>query len=176
MNKPLVLIQSPVDTHSGYGSHSRDIIKSLFKLHPDWEYKFISLRWGNTPQGALNDNDLDEKRILDNILRGPELRKQPDYFIQISVPNEFHPVGKYNIGITAGIESNAVSVPWIEGMNKMDLVLVPSKHSKDVFLATQWDNKSPDGNVLNIIKVNKPIEILFEGVNTDIFKEIKWVD
>ena len=32
MNKPLLLLQAPIATRSGYGDHSRDILKSLFEL------------------------------------------------------------------------------------------------------------------------------------------------
>ena len=34
--------------------------------------------------------------------------KQPEIWMQITVPNEFQPVGKFNIGCTAGIESTFV--------------------------------------------------------------------
>lgn len=173
MSKGFVLVQSPVDTMSGYGHHTRDLVKSLFKIYPDFEFKFISLRWGSTPWGALDPTDPVEKRILDNILTTPNLPKQPDYFFQVSVPNEFRPMGRYNIGITAGIETNAVSVPWIEGMNRMDLNIVPSKHSKEVFEVSRWENKNPAGEVINDIRVTKPIEVLFEGVDTTVYKSLK---
>ena len=170
----LLLIQSPCDTKSGYGYHSKDIIKSLFKIFPEADFKFIVLRWGNTPWGSLDINDPIEKRIIDNILRAPNLPRKPDYFFQISVPNEFRPVGNFNVGITAGMETTAISVPWIEGGNRMDLVIVPSKHSRDVFLTSQWDHKNPHtGQVDKIYKFKKPIETLFEGVDTNIYKQTK---
>ena len=31
--------------------------------------------------------------------------KQPDVWMQITIPSEFQPIGKYNIGVTAGIET-----------------------------------------------------------------------
>jgi hypothetical protein len=52
--------------------------------------------------------------------------------MQITVPNEFQPVGKYNIGCTAGIESTVAPGDWIEGCNRMDLVLGSSNHTIDV--------------------------------------------
>lgn len=164
-----IMVQGPVDTFSGYGFHSRDLIKSLFRVYPDAEYKFASLRWGNTPWGALDVNDPDHKRILDNILTAPQLPKQPDYFFQISVPNEFQPVGKFNVGITAGIETNAVSVPWIQGANNMDMIIVPSVHSRDVFLASRWEQKNPQGQIEQVHQLRKPIEVLFEGVDTAVY-------
>jgi len=169
----LILCQGPFDTKSGYGAHSRDVMKSLFRTFPDADYKFISLRWGNTPWGALDINIPAEKRILDNIIRGEQLPKRPDYFFQVSVPNEFQPIGNFNVGITAGMETTAVSVPWIEGANKMDLIIVPSKHSRDVFLTSQWDHKNQAGQIDKVFKFNKPIEVLFEGIDTKIYKQTK---
>ena len=32
MSKPLLLFQAPIATRSGYGDHSRDILKSIFDL------------------------------------------------------------------------------------------------------------------------------------------------
>jgi hypothetical protein len=51
------------------------------------------------------------------------LTQQPDIWAQITVPNEFKPMGKYNIGFTAGIETTLVDGNWVEGMNRMDLTL-----------------------------------------------------
>mgnify|MGYP000921532985 CR=1 FL=1 len=89
-------------------------------------------------------------------------------WIQITVPNEFQPVGKYNIGITAGIETTIVPGDWIDGVNRMDLNLVSSHHSKNVFLSTEMEKK--EGNNTIKIKVEKPIEVLFEGANLDTYK------
>ena len=46
--------------------------------------------------------------------------------MQITVPNEFTPVGIYNIGVTAGIESTICAPEWIEGVNRMNLIPVLS--------------------------------------------------
>jgi hypothetical protein len=50
--------------------------------------------------------------------------------MQITIPSEFQPVGKYNIGVTAGIETTLSPGDWIEGCNRMNLVLTSSEHSK----------------------------------------------
>ena len=102
MNKPSFVISCPIDTYSGYGARSRDIVKALIELDK-YEVKIVPQRWGNTPQGFLNDNP--EWKFLSNYLVPSQLPKQPDIFAQITVPNEFQTIGKYNIGITAGIES-----------------------------------------------------------------------
>ena len=90
--------------------------------------------------------------------------------MQITIPNEFQPVGKYNIGVTAGIESNLSQATWIEGLNRMDLNLVSSNHSKQVFEATTFQKQSKDNQPLGEIKLEKPIEVLFEGADTNIYK------
>ena len=41
------------------------------------------------------------------------------YFRQCSVPNEFQPVGKYNIGFTAVTEGDICPKEWIECINRM---------------------------------------------------------
>ena len=169
--RPLMLVQAPVATRSGYGSHSRDIIHSLINLDK-WDIKIASLRWGNTSMNVLNEGDEKDKRILDRIVTGP-LQRQPDIHIQITVPNEFMKIGKFNLGITAGIETNLCSADWVEGMNRMDMVIVPSQHSKKVFDETTFD-KIHNETKQNIgqLKTEIPIEVLFEGVDTDIYKKI----
>jgi len=173
MNKKLILISSPINTFSGYGASARDIVRALFRIYPDADFKFISLPWGNTPLNALNLDIPDEKRILDNILVSDKLSRKPDIFIQISVPNEFHPNGVFNIGITAGIESTIASAAWIDGLNKMDLIIVPSKFSRDVLASTQWNAKRKVNNQTQILKLEKEIRVLFEGYDSSIYKKIE---
>ena len=75
----------------------------------------------------MEDNEEDD--LLVNII--PQMPSAPDIWIQITVPNEFQKVGKYNIGVTAGIETTLCDKTWIEGINRMDLVLTSSVHSKN---------------------------------------------
>ena len=46
--KQLVFISAPVDTYSGYGARSRDIVKALLKANK-YYIKIIPQRWGSTP-------------------------------------------------------------------------------------------------------------------------------
>ena len=161
--KPLCVVSCPIDTFSGYGARSRDLVKSLIQLkEQEWDIKIMPQRWGDCPWNFLsNDNPLRQRFILN-------LTKKPDIWIQITVPNEFQPVGQYNIGISAGIETTVYPAPFIEGSNRMDLNLVSSEHSKQVALASQFDQK--DNNTQQIvkqIKLQKPIEVLFEGLDLE---------
>ena len=167
MNKPLLIFQAPIATRSGYGDHSRDILKSLFELDK-FDIKIVPTRWGNTPQDQINPQTEFGQKILQNIVT--KVDKQIDVFIQVSVANEFRRVGKYNIGITAGVETTLAPQDFIQGSNQMDLIITPSKFTKDVLEKTKYTqvDKRTQKQV-GEIKVEKPIEVLFEGVDTTIF-------
>ena len=173
MNKTTLLLMAPVATVSGYGARSRDIAYSLIKSGK-YDVKIWSTRWGSTPMNALNPENPKHKMILDCLMTEPRLNQQPDIFVQITVPNEFQRLGKYNIGITAGIETTVASAPWVEGCNRMDLVLTSSEHSKKVLQDSAWmkhDEKTKQP--LGEIKLDKPIEVLFEGVDLETYFHTK---
>jgi glycosyltransferase involved in cell wall biosynthesis len=95
-----------------------------------------------------------------------QMNRKPDIWIQITVPNEFQPVGTYNIGVTAGIETTACDPAWIEGVNRMNITLVSSNHAKTIFEQTAYQKKDKNTNqIIQDIKIEKPIEVLFEGVD-----------
>ena len=60
---------------------------------------------------------------------------------------------------------------------KYDIVLVPSEHSKASIVNTIYDqvNNMPDGTTQKVgeKKVTKPVKVLFEGAEDDIFNVIK---
>jgi len=167
--KNTVVISSPFDTYSGYGARARDVIKAILATDK-YDVKLLAQRWGNTPFGFCNDNP-EWAHLLKLVV--PNLQQKPDIWIQITIPSEFQPVGKYNIGITAGIETTVSPGDWIEGINRIDLTLVSSNHSKQIFQNTQFDKKDKNTNqTVGITKVEKPIEVLFEGANLDIYKAL----
>lgn len=167
MDKPFLLLRAPVETMSGYGAHSRDILKSLYDMNM-FDIKIDSTNWGNTPKTGLDLSNKFDKWIKDNIVN--KIDKTPDIYIQITIPNEFNRVGKLNIGITAGIETNAIPKNWIDGCNKMDLIIVPSNFSREVMLSTIYNETDNVSNkLIKQYKIEKPIFVLFEGVNTSVF-------
>lgn len=166
-NKPLIVVQCPVGTRSGYGERSRDFVRALIALDK-YDIKIVSTRWGSTPMNALTENDSD---IVSRLLT-QQLDRHPDIFIQITVPNEFQPLGKFNIGVTAGIETTVCDASWIEGMNRMDLNLVSSEHAKKVFLDTKYNKQDQKtGQIVGVLQIEKPIEVVFEGIRLDKFKK-----
>ena len=170
MSKNTFYISAPFDTYSGYGARSRDLIKAIIELDK-YDVKLVSQRWGNTPWGFIKNNP--EWSFLTNHLhKEPQLTEQPDIWMQVTVPNEFQPVGKFNIGCTAGMETTVVDGSWVEGINRMNVTFVSSEHSKQSFLNSVYEKRNQQGQSLGSIKVEKPIEVVFEGVNTNVYKAL----
>lgn len=161
MKKIFCAISACPDTYSGYGRRSLDLIKEILRKRPDWNVEILSQRWGDTRRGYLEDHE--EWEVMSHIV--PSLTQQPDVWIQITVPNEFQPVGKYNIGVTAAMETNLVDPSWIEGCNRMNLVLVSSEHGKHSLVDSVYTNQQTGQQ----LKVTTPVQVLFEGIDNSIY-------
>ena len=162
--KPVCVISCPIDTFSGYGARSRDFVKALIQLKDkEWDIKIMPQKWGETPFNFLKQDDPLRTRFIG----GLDQNNQPDIWIQITIPNEFQPVGKsFNIGVTAGIETTILPGDMIEGINRMNLTLISSEHSKNVALATQFEKLSnTTKQQIGVVKCEKPVEVLFEGLD-----------
>ena len=173
--KKLMLITAPVSSRSGYGAHARDLTHSFIK-HDKYDIKIMDVRWGDCPQNALDKNNETDRKLINRFLPEPRMDRQPDIYVDIRIPNEFQQLGKFIIGITAGIETTAVSQNWLEGCNKMDLIIVPSEHSKQGFVTSVYEKlqKMSDGKQQKVgeLKLEKPIEVLFEGADENIYKPL----
>jgi len=171
--RPLVLVTAPVGTRSGYGSHSRDICRSLIAMDK-FDIKIWPVRWGGTPQDALDEKDPNDVPIIKRLLDNPNLDRQPDIHFHIVVPNEFQPIAKYNIGITAGLETTVCPPEWLEGLNRMNLNIVPAKFIKESLSKTVFDKHDQNTQQkIGEIKCTTPIEVLFEGADTELYKPTK---
>ena len=165
--KKFCVVSCPISTRSGYGARSRDFVRALIEARPEWDVQILSQRWGNTPMDALVPGEDDD--LLSRIITKKEDRK-PNVWIQITVPNEFNPVGDYNIGVTAGVETTIMPPECLEGMNRMDKVLVSSNFTKDVSTSSVFDKKDQKTQqTLGQLKLEKPIEVLFEGIDTEVY-------
>ena len=170
-NKPFLVLQGPVATRSGYGNHTRDLALALIRQNK-YDIQIVSMPWGVTPMNALEDNNEDHNEIIKRIAT-QNINKKPDIFIQVTVPNEFQAVGTYNIGVTAGVETTLVSPEFLQGCNRMDLVITTSQFSKAGFKETVYDQMDKNTNQkTGTLQLDKPIEVLFEGVDTNVYKKI----
>jgi hypothetical protein len=167
MSKPTLVFQGPIFTRSGYGDHCRDLMKSLRKMDK-YDIKIIPLRWGNTPQNQVSDQTEFGRWMLERVIG--EVGEKPDVFMQVSVANEFTPKGHYNIGVTAGVETTIAPKDFIDGSQKMDLIIVPSNFTKSNLAGTVYQQKDQaTGQIVGEYKLTKPVEVLFEGVDVEVF-------
>ena len=163
MSKPTLVVSCPIDTYSGYGARARDFVQSIIDLDK-YDVKILGQRWGNTRFGYLKDHN--NQSLASRII--PQMTQQPDIWIQITVPNEFQKVGKYNIGVTAGIETTICDATWIQGCNNMDLVLVSAQHAKTVFQESRFDMKdNQTGQITGNLQLQTKVEVLFEGADIE---------
>jgi len=170
--KPLFVISCPIDTYSGYGARSRDLAKAIIQTDK-YDVKIIPQRWGNTPWNFIQDHQEKWGFLKDHFLQH-QLPKQPEIWAQVTIPNEFQPVGKFNIGFTAGIESTVCAADWIDGMNRMNVNFVSSEHSKKVFQESSFEQRDQNTQQLvRTIKLEKPVEVLFEGADLDVYKALE---
>jgi glycosyltransferase involved in cell wall biosynthesis len=172
IGKPTCAILGPVQARAGYGNMARDISTMLIRSGR-YNVKILPLPWGNCPLDALDPNNKDHKDILDRLILHEGNMQQPDISIVVSIPTEFKRIGKYSIGYTAGIETNAMSPQWVEACNQMDLVLTISEHSKLVAVETGYEARNKDTNeVINVLKMTKPVEIIHPVLYTDVVRKI----
>jgi glycosyltransferase involved in cell wall biosynthesis len=170
MSKPSLLFRGPVETRSGYGSHSRDILESLRAMDM-FEIGIDSCNWGVTPLTALEDGNefhqwIKKRKVL-------SIDAQPDVYVSVTISNEFRRVGKFNVGITAGIETTVAGKDLIDGCNNMDLIIVPSNFTKDVYFQTVYNETENGTNrLIKQHKLVKPMEVLFEGADTNIYNDV----
>ena len=164
MSKAQIVFEAPFLSRSGYGDHARDLLKSLIDIG-SYDIKIVTTSWGDCPNDRYPE--LDSYQLQDSNIK-------PNVYIKLGIPNEFQKKAPYSIGITAGIETTLCPAEWVEGCNRMDLVIVPSQHSRDTFLNTIFDKM--DNNTkqkIGEVKCEKPIEVLFEGVDTNNFYKLE---
>jgi len=172
MSKPVFVISCPIDTYSGYGARSRDIVKAIIEMDK-YDVKILPQRWGSTPKGFIKDN-YEWSFLNKHILTNPQLPAQPEIWMQITVPNEFQPIGKYNIGCTAGIETTIAPAEWIEGCSRMNLILGSSKHTIEVLKNSKFEKRDQKTNQsMGFIEWKGDSEVIFEGADIEKYKVAK---
>jgi glycosyltransferase involved in cell wall biosynthesis len=171
--KKKILVRAPVLTRSGYGEHSRFLLRSLRAHEDQLDIYVIPINWG---QCGWIYNDDEERQWLDKLITKTALAQQQaniqyDVSIQVSIPNEWQRLAPVNIGVTAGIETTKVSPVWLERANMMDKIITISNHSKNVFLDTVYDGVHKETGQKMKLRCDKPIEIVHYPV-----KEYEEVD
>ena len=134
--KKKVLVRAPLLTISGYGVHSRQIFEWA-RSRDDFDVSTQCLPWGVTPWLINKD---DKGGLVGDIMnRATDATESANYDIsfQVQLPNEWDPkIAKFNVGITAAVETDRCHPSWIQNCNTMDLIIVPSQHTKNVLTSS----------------------------------------
>ena len=175
MKRSVVMI-APFNTRSGYGDHARSIFYSIMDRE-DLNIQCLDVRWGSTPRNHLRPEVPRHKKLLDCFTSSDKIQGQPDVLIDIRIPNEFANGAKVNIGITAGVETDVVSPQFLDGMNRMNLNIVPSRFTANTFNKCSYDKMEdlPNGQKqrVGVVKNERPIKVLFEGIDVDVYSPKK---
>ena len=159
-----ILVRGPALTRSGYGEHTRFILRAL-RSRPDlFDIYLFPVNWGKT--GWVFE-DSEERRWIDSIVNKTAIHQQEnklncDISMQVTIPNEWEKVAPINIGVTAGIETTRVSPVWIEKGNSVNKIITISNFSKESYARTNYavtDNNT--GKVVNnSFRCTTPIEVV----------------
>ncbi len=157
-----VLVRGPALSRSGYGEHTRFTLRALRSREDIYDIYLHNTNWGKT--GWIWEQN-EEREWFDNIINKSvayiNQGGQFDISLQVTIPNEWERLAPYNIGVTAGIETNRVSPQWIEKSGVVNHIVTISEHSKDSFLETVYQAKNNQtGEIINDFRCKTPIDIV----------------
>lgn len=133
MRKKTVILRAPLLSISGYGVHSRQIFKWLLSQDVDLVAQIVP--WGST--SWLINPESEDGLVGEIMKRSREIHGQADVSVQVQLPNEWNPeLAKYNVGVSAFVETDVCNPQWLSACNKMDHIVVPSNHAKSTIERT----------------------------------------
>lgn len=134
MNQKRIIFRAPMLSQSGYGTHARQIAAWLLNLqdsNPNVKVEFDVVQWGITPWHV--DHTACDGLIGKIIQHCQRTEGGYDLSFQLQLPNEWDPfLATTNIGLTAAVETDRCNPAWVDAVNRMDLVVVPSEFTKRV--------------------------------------------
>tara|TARA_B100000700_G_C15018807_1_gene844631 strand:- start:320 stop:1477 length:1158 start_codon:yes stop_codon:yes gene_type:complete len=188
-----VLIRAPLLTVSGYGVHSRQVY-SWLESNTNLDIRTQVLNWGDTTW--MINPDLEKGMIGRIMSKSGDLDQKFDISFQVQLPDEWdNSLAKVNVGISAFVETDRCNPEWIECVNKMDAVIVPSNHIKrvientgatstDIHVIPEWffdevNHKNEElpleiETKFNFILVGQVTGSTSDSDRKNIFNTIKW--
>jgi len=156
-----VVVRGPALSQSGYGEHTRFVLRSLRSKPELFDVYLLNTPWGAT-SWVWEDNE--ERRWIDQTLQKTieygQQRGQFDISLQVTIPNEWEKMAPVNIGVTAGTETTKIAPVWIEKSMQMDKVIVVSEHAKYGFDNTEYQAQNTQTGENFIAKVECPIHVI----------------
>ena len=156
-----ILVTGPALSQSGYGEHTRFLLRSLKSKEDVFDIFLSNTNWGKT-NWLFHDDD--ERRWIDFLLQKTIFHLQQkgtfDISTQVTIPNEWKKIAPINIGVTAGIETTKVSPQWIEKSWLVDKIITISEHSKQVYQNTSYQATNNETGQEFVASCKAPIEIV----------------
>jgi len=158
-----IIVRAPVLSRSGYGEHSRFLLRSLRSREDLFDIYILNINWGQT---GWNWEDNEERRWIEQTIYKTQKyidsgNTQFDLSAQVTIPNEWENMAPVNIGITAGIETTKVSPEWIEKSMVVDRIITISEHSKQVYENSSYEAQNAQtGELIKDFRCTTPIEIV----------------
>ena len=165
-----VLIKGPILSRSGYGEHARLVYRSLAKEPQKFDIYVIPIEWG-VSNWPIDTTDPETEEILKCMNKMAHASGQFDVSLQVTVPTEWENHATYNIGVTAGIETDKISPEWVEACNRVDKVIVVSEHSKASMVNPIYPFKDEQTGETGMMKCTTPVEVI--GYPVKEFNDIK---
>jgi glycosyltransferase involved in cell wall biosynthesis len=154
-----VLLRAPLLTNSGYGVHSRQVFKWLYE-RDDIELHCEVLHWGLCSWIVNPDY---EDGLIGAIMERTAPQQNNDYDIsfQVQLPDEWDTsLAKKNVGVTAVVETDICNLQWVNKVNEMDHIIVPSNFTKSVL-----------ENTASFVRIVTPVTVIPEWFNQSIINK-----
>ena len=149
-----ILIRGPLLSISGYGTHTRQLYRWLENYNCNITTQILP--WGITP---WHINSEAENGLIGRIMANSSPTEAPfDISFQLQLPNEWDPnAAKFNVGISAFVETDVCNPEWVNCCNRMNHIIVPSEHVKNV--------------IKNTGTVNTPVSVVPEAFYDELLKD-----
>jgi len=173
--KKEVLVRGPAMSQSGYGEHTRFVLRALRQREDEFNIYVLPTAWGETGWLSVDDEErawLDDR--INACTRHMHHKIPFDISVQVTIPNEWERMAPINIGVTAGIEVNQVAAPWLIKANEMTKVIVVSEFAKQGFLNTTYTDTNKQTGEEIVLRCNVPVEVAHYPIKT--FHEMPELD
>jgi glycosyltransferase involved in cell wall biosynthesis len=158
-----VLLEAPILTKSGYGEHARLVFAAL-KQKSELDIFINPLKWGSCSWEIPNEEVHDcIKKFKIYQAHCNQTKQKQEYSLQIHVgiPNEFEKKAPYSICVTAGIETDRVSLNWLVKTHQgIDKIIVPSEHARKGFVQTGYEVLNNQNNTKTTVSCGSPIDVI----------------
>jgi len=159
-----VLLVGPILSNSGYGEHSRCVLRTLIRNMEKFDIYIQPVQWGST---STDTQDTPENKfILNCIKRAQSYKGTYDISLQVALPNEWKNLAAINIGITAAVETNRCNPEWIKSCNAVNKVITISEHAARSLTDHAYPMQDQEGNHVGVLQCQKPVKVVGYPVKT----------